>query len=49
VSLSVDGVFTPAYKPHFYFVGYDLVTGQMRVGAAFKFNLKGSEKFEPAL
>jgi hypothetical protein len=49
VTLSVDGVFTPAYQPHFYFVGYDLVTGQMRVGAAFKFNLKGSEQFEPAL
>jgi hypothetical protein len=49
VTLSVDGVFTPAYQPYMYFVGYDLVTGQMRVGAAFKFNLKGSEKFEPAL
>jgi hypothetical protein len=49
VTLSVDGVFTPAYQPYVYFVGYDLVNGQMRVGAAFKFNLKGSEKFEPAL
>lgn len=49
VSLSVDGVFIPAYQPQIYFVGYDLVTGQMRVGAAFKFNLKSSEQFEPAL
>jgi hypothetical protein len=49
VTLSVDGVFTPAYQPYMYFAGYDLVTGQMRVGAAFKFNLKSSEKFEPAL
>jgi hypothetical protein len=49
VSLSVDGIFIPAYKPSMYFVGYDIVTGQMRAGAAYKFNLKGSEKFEPAL
>lgn len=48
VSLSVDGVFVPAYQPQMYFVGYDLVTGQIRVGAAFKFNLKSSEQFEPA-
>jgi hypothetical protein len=49
VTLSVDGVFTPAYQPYIFSAGYDLVTGQIRVGAAYKFNLKGSEKFEPAL
>lgn len=49
VTLSVDGVFIPAYQPYMYFAGYDLVTGQIRVGAAFKFNLKSSDKFEPAL